>query len=211
MDTENTDTETLDTEASPDAAASLPDFESAARHVAELLDGIGDQQLKDPTPCPDYAVRELIAHLVGLTAGFRDAAGKVPGPNTDTTPDAARPELIPDWRTVLPRQLDELVAAWHAPEAWEGITRVGGVTLPGGVAGRVGLNELVIHGWDLARSTGQDYAADPASLGVSYGLLEPADALGRGTIFGPPVAVPDDAPFLDRVIGLSGRDPQWTP
>jgi hypothetical protein len=30
-------------------------------------------------------------------------------------------------------------------------------------------------------------------------------------VFGPVVPVPDDAPLLDRVIGLSGRDPGWKP
>jgi len=30
-------------------------------------------------------------------------------------------------------------------------------------------------------------------------------------LFGPVVEVPDDAPLLDRVIGLTGRDPAWSP
>ncbi|WP_328535938.1 TIGR03086 family metal-binding protein [Streptomyces sp. NBC_00344] len=190
-------------------AGALLDFGPAARHIEELAGRISDGQMDDPTPCPDYAVRELLAHVAGLTAAFCGAAGKDFGANTDTAPGTTRPVLEADWRTVLPRQLNELVAAWRDPAAWEGETRAGGFTMPASIAGRVALNELVIHGWDLARATGQEYSADRASLGVSFGMLEPADAIGRGTAFGPVVEVPEDAPFVDRVIGLSGRDPRW--
>ncbi|MFJ1577027.1 TIGR03086 family metal-binding protein [Streptomyces sp. NPDC088182] len=212
------------------------DLGPACREVARLLGGIKDDQLSGPTPCPDYAVREVLAHLVGLTVAFRDAAAKKPGPTTDTPPDAALPVLPDDWREVLPRQLDELAEAWRSPAAWEGGTRIGGVDLPGAVAGLVALNEVQIHGWDLARSTGQPYAPAEASLRTSFAMLTPPAVAGSGGpggadttdatdatdagdgsgqapdgVFGPPVDVPEDAPLLDRVVGLTGRRPDWRP
>jgi uncharacterized protein (TIGR03086 family) len=86
------------------------------------------------------------------------------------------------------------------------------VDLPGQIAGRVALNELVLHGWDLARATGQEYDPGEASAAVSYEMVKPSgdDSLRDG-IFGPPVAVPDDAPLLDRAVGMSGRRPDWRP
>ncbi|WP_073755511.1 TIGR03086 family metal-binding protein [Streptomyces sp. CB03234] len=188
------------------------DLGPATRRVAKLLDGVADDRLDAPTPCPEYAVRELLAHLVGLAVAFRDAGRKDFGPTTDTDPQAGLPVLGDDWRTALPRRLDELADAWRAQGAWEGTTRAGGVTLPGEVAGMVALNEVLIHGWDLARATGQEYAPDQASLEASYALLAPtADDPDQRGPFGPPVPVPDDAPLLDRVIGLSGRCPDWRP
>ncbi|SCG10218.1 TIGR03086 family protein [Streptomyces sp. Ncost-T6T-2b] len=113
---------------------------------------------------------------------------------------------------MLPRRLEEVAAAWRAPDAWTGMTRAGGIELPGEVAGAVALNELVIHGWDLARSTGQPYAAGEAELRSCEVLLAPdEDDPDRGGIFAPPVPVPTDAPLLDRVIALSGRRPDWRP
>ena len=190
----------------------LPDLTPAARAVTRLLGAVRDEQLGDPTPCPKYAVRELLAHIDGLSLAFRDAAREDLGPTTDTSPDTALPALDDAWRTTVPVRLDELAEAWRRPEAWEGMTRAGGVDLPAAVAGRVALNELVIHGWDLARATGQEYDPGEASAAVSYEIVRPSDDDSlRDGIFGPPVAVPDDAPLLDRVIGLSGRRPDWRP
>lgn len=194
--------------------AAMPDLEPVARQVAALADGVHDDQLGGPTPCPGTAVRNMLGHLVMLSTAFRDAGRKELGATTGTNPANVLPDIDDEgrWRTELPKLLDELTATWRDPAAWEGMTQAGGVTLPGAVAGQVALNELLVHGWDLARATGQPYAPDTVSLESSYGLLAPsADERPPGGIFGPVVPVPADAPLLDRVIGLSGRDPAWRP
>ena len=98
--------------------------------------------------------------------------------------------------------------------AWAGLTRAGGVDLPGDVAGHVASNETVVHGWDIAIATGHDYAGETELLEAAYAFVQSAVAPnpdGRPGLFGPPVAVPDSAPLLDRLIGLTGRDPAWQP
>ncbi|GGQ40235.1 TIGR03086 family metal-binding protein [Streptomyces mutabilis] len=188
------------------------DLGPQTRVLARLAEGVSDARLADPTPCPDLAVRNLLGHLTGLAVAFRDAARKDLGVTTDTSPEASVPDIGPDWREELPKVLGELAEAWRDPDAWTGMTRAGGIDLPGEVAGAVVADELVVHGWDLARATGQEYAPDPAALQASYGLLaasaEESDR-DAGT-FGPVVPVPADAPLLDRAVGLSGRDPRWT-
>ncbi len=188
------------------------DLGPQARTVARLAERVSDEQLAAGTPCPRYTVRNLLGHVAGLAVAFRDAARKDLGATTDTSPDSSLPDIEPGWRSTLPKALDELADAWRDPAAWTGETRAGGVPLPGAVAAAVAVDELVVHGWDLARSTGQEYEPDPAALEAAYGFLLAAaeDPGGRAEIFGPIVPVPDDAPLLDRVIGLSGRDPGWT-
>ncbi|MGW1840590.1 TIGR03086 family metal-binding protein [Streptomyces sp. NPDC002067] len=188
------------------------DFGAQTALIAHLAARTRDDQLAAPTPCTEYAVRNLLGHLVGLTSAFRDAAAKETGPATATPPGSVLPDIAPGWRDELAANLDALAAAWHRPDAWEGETQAGGLTLPAALAGRVALNELILHGWDLARATGQPYAPDTASLGVSYALLAPAaEDPERGGMFGPAVPVPDDTPLLDRVVALSGRRPDWAP
>lgn len=189
------------------------DLGPQTRIVARLAEGVTDEQLAAPTPCPEYALHHLLGHLVGLTVAFRDAGRKDLGATTDTSPDAAVPDVEPGWRETLPKALGELAEAWRDPAARTGETRAGGVTLPGAVAAAVAVDELVVHGWDLARATGQEYEPDPDALEAAYGFLLAAaeDPSRGGGIFGPVVPVPDDAPLLDRVIGLSGRDPGWQP
>ncbi|MGW6822814.1 TIGR03086 family metal-binding protein [Streptomyces sp. NPDC055005] len=191
------------------------DLGAQARILAGLAERVPDARLADRTPCPDYTVGDLLGHLLGLSVAFRDAARKDLGPTTDTAPDASAPSLPASWRDDLPRVLGELAEAWKDPAAWTGMTRAGGVDLPGDIAGAVAADELVVHGWDLARATGQEYAPDPAALSASYAFLLAAagedDRDGDGGIFGPVVPVPHDAPLLDRSVGLSGRAPDWTP
>jgi uncharacterized protein (TIGR03086 family) len=187
------------------------DLGPQTRVIARLAEGVTDEQLTDGTPCPELAVRNLVGHVLGLSLAFRDAARKDLGVTTDTNPGATAPDIGPGWREQLPKALDDLAEAWRDPAAWTGMTRAGGIDLPGAVAAAVVADELVIHGWDLAVATGRPYQPDPAALQTSYGFLLAAtqDPTRGGGIFGPVVPVPDEAPLLDRALGLSGRDPGW--
>jgi uncharacterized protein (TIGR03086 family) len=188
------------------------DLEPPAARIAEMTRELPDDRLAAPTPCEQYTVRNLLEHLVGLTVAFHDAGRKDLGVRTGTAPSTPFPPLDPEWRTVLARQLDDLVATWREPESWEGMTQAGGVTLPAQVTGLVAHNELLVHGWDLARALGIDYVVPTANLEASRSLLTPVpDEPDESGLFGTPVKVAEDAPLLDRVIGLAGRDPSWTP
>lgn len=188
------------------------DLEPAARRITAQLDAVDDAALGAATPCPGVTVGALLAHVEGLAVAFRDAARKDLGATTDNAPSVESGVLEPGWRTTLPAALDEMVAAWRSPDAWEGMTRAGSVDLPGQVAGMVALNELVLHGWDLAKATGQPFDAEDAHLRSSLALLaELGDNPPATSPFGPPVPVPEDAPLLDRAVARGGRRPDWRP
>ena len=190
------------------------DLEPAARRLADLVGGVPDELLDAPTPCPAYTLGDLLDHVGGAALAFTGAAVKDTGDVTSHAPSGDASRLSDDWRTRIPRDLLALAAAWRDPDAWTGMTKAGGVELPGEVAGLVALDELVIHGWDIARATGQAYDCDAASLEAVLAFVsqfsEPGQEEMRAGLFGPVVEVPEDAPLLDRVIGLTGRDPAWS-
>ncbi len=189
------------------------DLGPATRQMGSLLAGVTDDQLTAPTPCEDYTLGDLIDHVDGLSYAFAAAARKDLGSGTSQPPVGDASRLSDDWRTRIPRQLDALADAWQSPDAWEGMTRAGGVDLPGVVAGRVAMNEVVLHGWDIARASGQPFDCDPETLEACLEFVSqmsgPEHEGDREGLFGPVVPVPANAPRLDHVLGLSGRDPAW--
>jgi uncharacterized protein (TIGR03086 family) len=191
------------------------DLGPAARQLAQLVSNVTGGQHPDPTPCPAYQVADLLEHIGTMAVAFAAAARKERSAVTDQQPagDAAR--LPADWRTRIPAGLADLAAAWSAPDAWQGMTHIAGMDSPADMVGATVADELVVHGWDLARATGQPYQPDPAVVGAARAFLDlfasPDAPAGDEVAFGPSRPAPADASPLDQVLALAGRDPSWTP
>lgn len=183
------------------------DLTPACGRTALALTSVPDELLDAATPCAEMRLRDLLAHVGMLSLAFTAAARKELGEWTDSPPEP-RP-LDADWRDAYPPRLSGLAQAWQQPDAWTGMTRAGGIDLPGETAGAVALTEVVLHGWDVAVSTGQPYELDARTAQACLDHISQFDAAGTEGLFGPAVPVPDDAPMLERVLARSGRDPRW--
>jgi len=174
----------------------------AAPPTIAVVRAIRPDQFTAPTPCRDFDVRGLIEHMLqwgpALAAASRNPVESVP------------PEG--DLRDRLERQIGQLVAAWSTPAAWQGLTSMGGAQeMPAPVIGAMVVGEIVVHGWDLARATGQDVAWDPRLLDFLHDEVAKTAAMGREVqAYGPEVLVPQTASPLARMLGLTGRNPAWT-
>ncbi len=116
-----------------------------------------------------------------------------------------------DWAD---RLADQVAAAAAALEPARGLGRARSRERrcrPSAV-GELGLIELMLHGWDVARAAGQTLDVSDELGAELLRCLEPTLEQGRQfDVYGPPVSVPDDADDFSRALGLSGRDPDWRP
>lgn len=139
-----------------------PLYRTALDWTTGLAAAVTEDQMSLPTPCAEFDVRALIGHLVGtVRRGHAAAAGlDVMAVNVDL-PDLADP--AGDFAAGAKAAVD----AWAADDSLlDAMITVPWGTVPGrGVL--IGyLNETLVHGWDLAAATGQDWEADPDVVDV---------------------------------------------
>ena len=189
------------------------DLQPATQATAAVIAALSDGHLALPTPCPEYTVGDLLDHVEGLALAFTDAATKTPPTGAPSAAPGDASRLAPGWQQRIPDRLAELARAWTDPAAWDGMTAAGGIDMPGGIAGIVALNEVIAHGWDLARATGQPFHADDADVAVCIETMGPQPGedrpVGTDVAFGRPVEVAEDAAPVDRLAAVLGRDPAW--
>jgi uncharacterized protein (TIGR03086 family) len=187
------------------------DLRPATDRMAALVDGLADEQLALPTPCGAATVGDLVDHLGMFASNFIKVARKELDEASSTPPPAFDVRhLEVGWRDRIVADLDALADAWAREDAWQGNTWVAGMHLPGEVVGVVALNELVVHGWDLSVATQQDYDVPAEEVDATLAFVSAFDAPRDGRLFGPVVAVAPDASGIERLLGMTGRDPNWT-
>jgi uncharacterized protein (TIGR03086 family) len=162
------------------------------------------------TTCPDWDLRTLLNHTILWTSysAERRAYGESVAEELMSKDFTAEPGYAQAYQA----QLDKAVDAWSKPEAWAGDRNVMGSATPAADIAAMLIMEMVLHGWDVAKATGQDYRCDDA---VASYVLDTVQAQGdmfrQYQGFAAVVPVPDDAPAFDRALALSGRDPAWKP
>jgi len=181
---------------------------AAAAETARVVADASTAPLDSQTPCADWDLRTLLNHTILWTAysAERRAHGESVAEDLMSRDFTAGPDYAADYKA----QVDKAVAAWSDPKAWAGDRAVMGSATPAADIAAMLIMETVLHGWDIARATGQDYNCDGQ---LARAILETVQAQGetfrRYQGFAAPVPVPGDAPAFDRALALSGRDPSW--
>ena len=145
-----------------------------------------------PSPCSEWDARGILEHVIG----FHDVLLLTP---LGAKPNRPKDDPVARWSLTV----DALFSALEAPEALDDkrASLLGVLT-----------TEVVVHTWDLSAATGRDVTLDPGLCAIGLARAEAnRNAFAASDMFGQFVTVADDASTQDKLLGLFGRDPAWTP
>ncbi len=182
---------------------------AAAAQAARVVSGVPQPSALDAaTPCTDWDLRTLLNHTILWTSysAERRAYGESVAEELMAHDFTADPGYQADYVA----QLDRAVHAWSDPKAWAGEIGVMGDATPAADVAAMLIMEMVLHGWDVARATGQEYVCEDAVAAAVLDTVEAqAELFRKYEGFKAVVPVPAGAPVFDRALSLSGRDPHW--
>jgi uncharacterized protein (TIGR03086 family) len=183
-------------------------------------------EMTRPTPCTDWDLAALLAHLAASMADLESAirTGRLDldpdkpnnpqrpddpqepdGPGQPGRPAAAGPDSG-DAVEVLRDRAANLLFSCYAHHGPHRFVLVGGLPLPAGVVACTGAVEIAVHGWDVTAARGRRGRIPPA-LATRMLRLSPLLVTGREGLFAAPVQVPSEASPSDRLVAYLGRNP----
>jgi uncharacterized protein (TIGR03086 family) len=175
-------------------------YRRLADAFAAKIAAVPDDAWSNPSPCEDWTARDIVTHVVGTQGMFEGLVGRSIGdlPSVEEDPAAAWDAA----RAVIQRNLEDPEKASVEFDGFSGRS-----TFEAAVD-RFLCTDLVVHGWDLARATGQDDRIDPEDVVRVQGVAESfGDAMRGPQAFGPAVEPPEGADDQARLIAFLGRRP----
>jgi len=183
----------------------LPEVHAhALEHARRSIAGVRDDQWQSRSDCEAWTVRELVNHIVtgnywaaelGAGLSIEDVGDRLDGDVLGTDPLRAYDD-------------SSMVAAavFRAPGAMEAPCAVSYGPVPGAVYCGHRFLDVLIHGWDVASSTGQDATLDPDLVEACFEVIEPQIDMLVGTgVFGTRLEVPDGAGRQTQLLAVLGR------
>jgi uncharacterized protein (TIGR03086 family) len=171
-----------------------------------LVAGVGDSDLGAPTPNDEWDVRDLLNHVV---SGNWWAAELAAGKSIADVGDRLDGDVIgPDPLAAYEASATAAADAFEAPGALEAPCAVSYGPVPGEVYAGHRFLDVLLHGWDLAKATGQSTTLDPSLVDGALEVLTPQwDMLRASGVFKTDVEVPPDADPQTRLLAMVGRRP----
>ena len=180
-------------------------LERTTTAAGRVVAGVKTDQLSDPTPCTEWTVRDLLNHMIGCAEMFGSAAsGERSSVNPFGTPDDV---LGDDPAATYDDAVIRLVTAWRTNGLDGTVPLLRGET-PAQVACTIALCDQLVHGWDLAQATGQQFEPDDESIDAAWDFTQAnmsPEGRGEGKPFQRPVDIEDSAPKLERLMAFMGR------
>ena len=179
-------------------------LEMAWKQGGDVLAGLRPEDLGRATPCAGWNVRALLVHTLGEADMMSQVnrGAKSSSEYSDFVGDGTA--LSETWQQIA----SDNVTSWRESDLDATRTYFYG-TFPARACVLINLGEVVVHSWDLAQATGQRHDIDEELALLVHDLYSaiPLEGMRANGSLGPAVAVPNDAPVADRMLGLLGRQP----
>jgi uncharacterized protein (TIGR03086 family) len=172
--------------------------------TGHVVGGVAADRWHAATPCADWDARALVNHLVAgnLWAAELAAGGTIEGVGSRLDGDV----LGDDPAAAYAESAAAAAAAFRSPGALDAPCAVSYGPVPGSVYAGHRFLDVLVHGWDLAVATGQDYTFDPGLMEACRQVIEPQlDAFRGAGALAPAVPVPADASEQTRFLAMLGR------
>ncbi|MHB8621603.1 MAG: TIGR03086 family metal-binding protein [Chloroflexota bacterium] len=185
----------------PSTGDPLAALDRALAATGQLVAGVRADQWSAPTPCTEWDARQVANHLV--YGGLRLTALVADEPAPAAGGDLLGDDPVAAYRAAAAR----LQAAFARPGVLQRTYPSPFGPLPGAGLVQLRIAEVLIHGWDLARATGQPPALpeDLAEQSLAIFRARLGDGPRTGGPIGCPQPVADDAPAIDRLAAFHGR------
>ena len=182
----------------------LTSLDGSANATVAVARGVRPDQFDKPTPCEEWNVEELMNHLIGSLEYFKARGeGKQPG-GLQAAPRTTYDQTVQHLQNAAVGAAD----AWHRPGALEQAIDTGAGSMPGSAMATLVASEMLTHGWDLAKATGQRMLATDGDVDqVLAAMKRSLKPEARQPGFGPEVEPPKDAPPIDQLAAFLGRKP----
>lgn len=181
-----------------------PRLSSALDQTQRQLDVLNVDDLSRSTPCADYDVGTLLAHVIAVLRKLT-AVGR--GEDMTAVTDPAN-DITDGWGDEFRRARTGFEQVWAADAALEPSYTAPWATMSGRELLEAYTHEFTVHAWDLARVTGRVHDLDPVLAEAAldwYTSNVPADSRSEDGPFGPVVEVGADADIYTRLAGYVGR------
>ena len=186
----------------------------AVRASIAVVDRVQAGDLGRPTPCSDWNLAELLAHMIAQHHGFAASAA---GAGADLAVWQTRP-LDPDPVAEYRRAAEEVIAAFAEDGVLDRQFAIPEVTKDAGFPAEIAISmhtvDYLVHAWDVARAIDVEFAADLDAVRATAPLVamvpDGPERLEPGSAFRPAVPVEPGAGEFDSMLAALGRDPRWS-
>lgn len=179
-------------------------YVQAMTSTQRYLYGVRPAQWSGPTPCTEWDVKQVANHVIGenLWAGELFKGRTIDQVGTRFDGDLAGDDPAAAYR----KSVDAARSSVEAPGAMETTCHLSFGDFSGAeYAGQLFM-DLLIHGWDIAKATGQDTKLDADLVAACLPIAQQMTSQYRGAgVFGEDLPVAPDADPQVRLLALVGR------